>query len=33
VGWQVGQLKLERFMKESRRIGLPQREHGRPARP
>ena len=32
-GWQRGQKKLERFMKCSRRIGVPQRSHGRPSCP
>ena len=32
-GWQRGQLKDDRFMNESRRIGVPQRPQGRPKRP
>lgn len=31
--WHRGQKKLERFMKCSRRIGVPQRSHGCPSRP
>ena len=30
-GWQRGQEKDERFMNASRRIGVPQRRHGRPS--
>ncbi len=33
LGWHVGQLKLDRFVNASRRIGVPQRGHGRPAWP
>ena len=32
-GWQRGQLNAERFMNESRLIGVPHRLHGCPARP
>jgi D-alanyl-D-alanine carboxypeptidase len=32
-GWQAGQEKADRFMKASRRTGVPQRGHGWPARP
>jgi hypothetical protein len=31
--WQRGQKKDERFMKATRRIGVPQRRHGRPSWP
>ena len=31
--WQVGQKYDERFMKATRRIGVPQRSHGSPSRP
>lgn len=33
AGWHFGQRELERFMKCSRTIGVPQRRHGRPACP
>ena len=32
-GWQCGQEYDERFMNASRRIGVPQRRHGRPSCP
>ena len=32
-GWQTGQKNDERFMKVTRRIGVPQREQGSPSRP
>ena len=32
-GWQRGQLNDDRFMNESRRIGVPHRLHGCPSRP
>jgi hypothetical protein len=31
--WQVGQKKDERFMKATRRMGVPQRRHGCPSWP
>jgi hypothetical protein len=32
-GWQVGEKIDDRFMKLTRRIGVPQRVQGRPSRP
>ena len=32
-GWQAGQLKLDRFMNDSRRIGVPHRGQGRSSCP
>src|SRR5271167_3397881 len=32
-GWQRGQLNDDRFMNESRRMGVPHRLHGCPSRP
>jgi len=31
--WQTGQKAAERFMNDSRTIGVPHRGHGRPSRP